>query len=114
MRGARSGSISRRREGQMADRHLAFGKEVKVERFGSTFHVADCTDAETAERIARALGDRESIAAWLDAEGERRKTAAIRRTFKIIADAVRARLDEPDEPAPAGVRARYNEEAARD
>lgn len=107
----------------MPDRYTAHGKQVL--RDGK--HFADAVTPEAAAEIVRCLSARLSIAVHMDdlrrkylekareqtlPERERDRFRHFAQAFRIAASDVAARMDEPDEAAPEGVRARYIEENA--
>lgn len=77
----------------MTDTFTVTGKEV----LRNGIHFADVIDDEGAQEIIRAISARASIATWIEQEAAKRKTASGRRIFRLIADGVRNRFDEPDE-----------------
>lgn len=87
-------------------------------------HFADADSPEVATLIVKAMGARLSIATHMDGlrrkyldkareqtlpERERDRFVHYTQAFRIAAADVAARFDEPDEPAPPGVRATYND-----
>lgn len=73
--------------------------------------LAQAASPEAAARIVRALADRASIAAYLEAEAvNKRRSAYVRQLIRALAGNVLARLDIV-EVAPKGEMARYNDEA---
>jgi hypothetical protein len=97
----------------------AHGKEVLKDGL----HFADARSHKAAIEIVAAFdaasnlqkmqsAQRASIAAMIEAEGEKRWGRAVKRMARMLADAVRAGFDESDEVAPAGERARYNDQVA--
>ncbi|WP_164975694.1 hypothetical protein, partial [Sphingobium fluviale] len=72
-------------------------------------HFADTVDDAAAQAIVKAMGTRDGIAEWIDRENQKRRHSRyFHRLMRIIADGVRNRFDEVDEPAPEGVRATYH------
>jgi hypothetical protein len=68
-----------------------------------------------SEKLRAALDkQREDIARWIEgADNARGRSRHVRRLLRAMAEGVRNRFDQPDEAAPAGERARYNDEVPR-